>query len=335
MKKIIIISLFFVLILTNIARSQGVTTLTTQGFLRDPATNGALPNGTYHLTFRLYNVATGGTAIWVETHNVQLRTSMFNVTLGSVYPLTSLAFDAQYWLGISVNGGAELSPRTRLTAASYAMTMLGTENQFPSSGEVSVGGGNVEINGTGHGIVFPDDSKMTTKSFKIDSLTREGGTNADVYVDNDGKVGIGTTTPDTTLHVAGDMKINGNLYAQLDTLHVGGNLNIRDTLLVDGERPIRIERYTFENNDNVITYPDTNYSYNDWVAVIAGFDAGNMDYEENNTGTILQVQMTSWPTPNGPCWMVIAQIRAESGAPEEADWDVDVMYIRRNIAKQE
>jgi hypothetical protein len=44
--------------------------------------------------------------------------------LGSVSPLTP-AFDVPYWLGVTIGSGAELQPRTALTAAPYALALLG------------------------------------------------------------------------------------------------------------------------------------------------------------------------------------------------------------------
>jgi hypothetical protein len=90
-----------------------------QGVLKDAA-GVPVPDGNYQLTFRLYNVASGGAALWTETQTLAVAGGILNATLGSVTPL-SLAFDAQYWLGISVSGGAELTPRVQLTSAPYAL----------------------------------------------------------------------------------------------------------------------------------------------------------------------------------------------------------------------
>jgi hypothetical protein len=89
-----------------------------QGILTDAA-GAPLSDGTHALAFSMYEVATGGAALWMETQNVVTVGGLFNAQLGRVAALT-LPFDRQYWLGIRVDGGAELAPRTALTMAPYA-----------------------------------------------------------------------------------------------------------------------------------------------------------------------------------------------------------------------
>ena len=109
-----------VLVLAAMVVSAAVPqTMSYQGVLRDAAGN-PVADGSYQFTFRLYNVASGGSALWTETQTLAVADGILNATLGAVTPL-SLAFDAQYWLGISVSGGAELTPRVQLTSAPYAL----------------------------------------------------------------------------------------------------------------------------------------------------------------------------------------------------------------------
>ncbi len=111
-----------------------------QGALID-AGGAVVDDGDYSMTFSLYDVSAGGTALWTETQTVAVAKGIFNVILGSSEPL-DLDFDAQYWLGISVAGEAELTPRIELTAAAYSlssMNVFGNANVFPSSGYVGVG----------------------------------------------------------------------------------------------------------------------------------------------------------------------------------------------------
>jgi hypothetical protein len=108
------------------AQAQAVIgTLSVQGNLK--RNNGqTVDDGTYSLTFKLYTVQTGGTAIWVETQqDVSLVGGVYSVALGTVTPLTP-NFDAPYWLGVSIGSGAEMQPRMALTPAPYALAMLGT-----------------------------------------------------------------------------------------------------------------------------------------------------------------------------------------------------------------
>ncbi len=79
-----------------------------------------LPNGDYALTFRIYDVAAGGTPLWQEIQSIPVADGVFDAILGTVGPL-DLPFDAPYWLGVSVAADPELAPRTELTSAPYAL----------------------------------------------------------------------------------------------------------------------------------------------------------------------------------------------------------------------
>jgi hypothetical protein len=58
--------------------------------------------------------------------------------LGSVNPL-NIPFDQTYYMGLTLPGGPEHTPRTQLTAAPYALSLLGQDNKFPSTGLVQMG----------------------------------------------------------------------------------------------------------------------------------------------------------------------------------------------------
>lgn len=93
--------------------------------------------------------------------------------LGSSVAL-NLPFDKQYWLGVTVGTDPELTPRIQLTSSPYSLNSQ---------------------NGSGDG----------------HSLDAADGDPADaVFVDNDGKVGIGTASPTARLNVEGDLVISQN-----------------------------------------------------------------------------------------------------------------------------
>src|SRR5512136_3098407 len=52
-----------------------------QGLLLDSA-GSPVADGDYELTFSIYDVATGGTALWSETQTVTVTSGLFNVQLG-------------------------------------------------------------------------------------------------------------------------------------------------------------------------------------------------------------------------------------------------------------
>jgi len=117
--KLFFKSLIFIIAVSSAVSAQIPKTMSYQGVLADTSGNSVV-DGNYNLTFRIYNIASGGTEIWTETQTIPVVDGIFNAILGSVTPL-NLAFDQPYWLGVSVEGGIELSPRIELTSVPYSL----------------------------------------------------------------------------------------------------------------------------------------------------------------------------------------------------------------------
>lgn len=106
---------------TSIATAQMPRTISYQGVLAD-AGGSLLPDGNYSLRLALYESVSGGAPIWSETQTATVVRGVFNALIGSGAALpNSLSFDRAYYLGVTVDGGAELVPRTPLTAVPYAL----------------------------------------------------------------------------------------------------------------------------------------------------------------------------------------------------------------------
>lgn len=113
-------------------------TLSIQGTIQK-SFGGAVDDGKYSLTFKLYTEESGGTPVWSETQDgVEVIGGVYSALLGAANPLNA-GFNTVYYLGIAVDGGQELTPRTRLTSAPYALSLIGQSNTFPSAGSVGVG----------------------------------------------------------------------------------------------------------------------------------------------------------------------------------------------------
>jgi hypothetical protein len=113
-------------------------TLSVQGTIQR-SFGGAVDDGKYSLTFKLYTQESGGTPVWSETQDdIEVIGGVYSALLGEANPLTA-GFNEVYYLGIAVDGGAELIPRTRLTSAPYALSLIGQSNTFPSAGAVGIG----------------------------------------------------------------------------------------------------------------------------------------------------------------------------------------------------
>lgn len=110
-----------------------------QGRLTD--TGGVPLNGSYNLTFRIYDAETAGNLLWEETQTgVVINKGIFAVLLGSVTNL-NLAFDKPYFLEIKV-GNEVMSPRQTITSAAYAMA---AENGTPKGGIIMWSGSTADI----------------------------------------------------------------------------------------------------------------------------------------------------------------------------------------------
>ncbi|MEP7219913.1 MAG: hypothetical protein ABI876_13405, partial [Bacteroidota bacterium] len=92
-----------------------------QGVLTDPAGT-LVPDGNHSLTLKIYDASAGGNLLFTESQNVAVVRGVFNAIIGSNTPIpTSMAFDRAYFLGVTVDGGTELAPRTAMTAVPYAL----------------------------------------------------------------------------------------------------------------------------------------------------------------------------------------------------------------------
>jgi hypothetical protein len=108
------------------ANAQIPRMFTYQGVVVD-GTGKLISDGPHNLTLNLYTQATGSTAIYSENQTgVVFVKGIFNVMVGSVTTIpASLGFDKAYFLGVSVDGGAEMTPRTTISPSPYAIGLAG------------------------------------------------------------------------------------------------------------------------------------------------------------------------------------------------------------------
>lgn len=209
-------------------------TIAIQGVIVPPV--GSSAEGNYSLTFNLYTQKTGGVSEWTEIHpDVPVALGVYAVELGSLTEL-SLPFDQQYYIGVTVGNGTEMTPRVKMTVAPAALAYLGTQHILPSTGNVGIG--------------TKDPSNI---------LTVYG--NADFT----GNVGIGTATPTNKLSVVGsadftqNVEISGNLGigtpSQTNNLSVVGSANFTGNVGIGTTAPTHslhvegILRNDYPNND--------------------------------------------------------------------------------------
>lgn len=137
MKQKILFSLLMLtaLLSVQILQAQIPQTLSYQGVLTD-ANGNAVSDGNYNIFFKIYDDVTTGNLLWTEGLGVDVTKGIFNVILGTINPL-SLAFDRQYWLGITIGDGAELSPRIQLTASPYSLNAQSVADGAVTASKIS------------------------------------------------------------------------------------------------------------------------------------------------------------------------------------------------------
>jgi len=92
-----------------------------QGKLSDSV--GTPINSSVNITFRFYAVASGGSAIWTETHsNVTVSNGLFRVMLGSVTAIPATVWSNNpLYVGVQVGSEAEMTPREQIGAVPYSI----------------------------------------------------------------------------------------------------------------------------------------------------------------------------------------------------------------------
>lgn len=166
----------FLVVLTAVGLADVPHLINYQGRITDDS--GTPLGGSHSLTFRIYDDLTGGTTLWSETHNsVAVTDGLFEVVLGSKEAIESDIFSAEpRWLGVSVDLGAELYPRTQIVAVAYAYRA-----EHADTADYALAGG-----GSG----WVDDGNVVRLAWGTDS------------------VGIGTGDPVEKLHVNGNIRLN-------------------------------------------------------------------------------------------------------------------------------
>lgn len=138
-----------------------------------------IADGNHTLELRIYDAATGSAPLHTESHNAVTQGGIFSVVMGLQTPFpTSLVFDRQYWLGVAVDGTSEMSPRTALTSAPYAL------NAATSDVALSVS---------------PDAVGVVTSLNEIDGPVRLVNSDSSISISQSGNViTIGVNFPEMT-----------------------------------------------------------------------------------------------------------------------------------------
>jgi hypothetical protein len=265
MKKSVLILavLISLLCISNIYSQSIPQTINYQGVLKDAA--GVLvPNGDYSITFKLYNVQSGGTALWNETKTINVVGGIINTQLGSATAIPSATFIGAAWLGITIGAGSELTPRITLSSVPYSFMSMNVPNGSitatkiadaqvvkslnglkdnvnlvaGSNVTITPSGNNLTINATGGGGGTIVGSGTANYISKFTNSTTLGNS---TLFDDGNRIGLGMNLPDFSLTV-NSTPTSG---LGLKVSRTGGGL-IGLAIMEDGQ-PTSLRGWSFES----------------------------------------------------------------------------------------
>jgi hypothetical protein len=105
-----------------------------QGRLTDQ--NGAPLNGTFSVTFRLYESSSGGTALCSDNNNVTVQNGLFSSYVDGCYDFVT---GQRLYLGVQVGSDPEMTPRQAIYAVPYALSLVpGAVISYTTDGVLTV-----------------------------------------------------------------------------------------------------------------------------------------------------------------------------------------------------
>ena len=139
-----------------------------QGVVIDPTSGKFITDGNHNILLNLYDALGSATPIYTENQTgVVFVNGIFNVMIGSVtsIPLT-VAFDKGYFLGVSIDGGTEMTPRTPLSPAPYAIHAMVADAVSPGATGVVT-----SVNSQSGAVVLKAGNGTSITTSSVDTLT--------------------------------------------------------------------------------------------------------------------------------------------------------------------
>ena len=286
--------------------------------------------------------------LWIEWHTgtneVPVGNGVFNVLLGSLEPIPSSVWsNSQLYLSVAVGlEDLEMTPRepvgmvpialhaVRASGLSAADGTPGDAVTVDEAGNVGIGTTDpkktLHVDGDYYGkghlwlhahggdgqsgtayIQARDDSGSSDIDLQFRSQ-KQGQIKDVMRLSVDGKVGIGTTDPQSELHVKGDVMLEDS------------------ELLISGVgKPIDFNCGAFGGGESIPIYR----TYPLWLCGVVGFRSYGHDIDEHGwEGYILY----AYTYVTGNDWRVTADIRHDGGAEKSESWRVCWICVRQEIA---
>src|SRR5665213_1199733 len=163
-------------LITTVLSAQIPRQLSYQGAVLE---NGAPFQGPATFQVSIYDSLQGGNTLFNDQLSTTVTNGIFNLQIGSGLPLpASLDFSRPYFIGVSINGSAEL-PRTPILSAPYALHSATADTALAFSG--SVKGLVTNINGLSGSLVF-QGAGTTTVNLKTDTLVISSNAKGDTGI---------------------------------------------------------------------------------------------------------------------------------------------------------
>ncbi|MFW6210404.1 MAG: hypothetical protein ACOC4E_02865, partial [Patescibacteria group bacterium] len=228
--------------------AQPTPTINYQGKLTD--TNGlAVPNDDYDIRFRLYDAASGGTALWSETRTggdqVSVTDGLFSVMLGEVTALTSVDFNQPLYLGVEIGGTSttawdgEMSPRKELgtVPAAFEARRLGgvASSSFLRGDIANSASALLSFNSGFISSASSTITELTTGTTTVTTLEIDGETITDItgagLTNTSGQLAVATSSLNLTLDGLIDTTLTSPAAGELLSFTGGSWQNIATTSL--------------------------------------------------------------------------------------------------------
>ena len=121
-ERLLFLVLPLILLFLSACAAKLTPNLSHQGRLLDE--NGSpVADGNYDVEYKIYQAASGGTAVYTETSTVSVEDGLFTNALGLTTAIDPTIFAQPTWLEVTINGET-LTPRQRLQGSPFAFSLV-------------------------------------------------------------------------------------------------------------------------------------------------------------------------------------------------------------------